>query len=336
MNRLRMRPSRERSTSPTTRQDVGSGAPPRRPIRMKEMRPARALRAGQGPSGSGTSWSMQTRWRGRTCTMPRTRGSLYAFPGDGDAPDGTPKQRSMPVAKARSDVKGGRSPAHPVGRTCGPAGRVPRVGLPLRIDRTSHVGGRVVVADQMPPAGPHARVLVREDVTLTHQAVSALIERDRRGEGHPLAGRRAHRRFAGDIALAIRGPGCVARTRGRRRYGSVDCGGRSRVEFDPKERLLEFAVPRTQFGVDVPELPLSDQVVLPTGHWLQPLGEPAWPASVSLATLAGRNVVSVAWNLGTAIIAYDPWTRESSRRLVRRVELPHPSDRSGRGMLARR
>ena len=179
----------------------------------------------------------------------------------------------------------------------------------------------LVVADQMPPAGPHARVLVREDVTLTHQAVSALIERGL-AEGKDIRWQAGGRTggFAGDIALGDTGPWLVWLAPG----GDADTAARiaaaEPVEFDPKERLLEFAVPRTQFGVDVLELPLSDQVVLPTGHWLQLL----WANLLGLPpflwrTLAGRNVVSVAWNLGTAIIAsrsLDP--RVVSGRLVRK------------------
>ena len=119
----------------------------------------------------------------------------------------------------------------------------------------------LVVADQMPPAGPHARVLVREDVTLTHQAVSALIEQGLAEEGHPLAGWRAHRRVCRNIALGDTGPWLVAhpgatpiRRRGLRRPSRSSSTRRasSRVRG-----------PTHPVGVDVLELPQATRWCCP-------------------------------------------------------------------------
>jgi carbonic anhydrase/acetyltransferase-like protein (isoleucine patch superfamily) len=225
--------------------------------------------------------------------------------------------------KARSDVIGGRFPRPtPLEGLAGPAGRVPWVGLPLRERQERamlEVG--VAVADTLPDAGDRGRVLVREDVTLTHQAVTALIERGS-AEGRDIAWRAGGRTggFAGDIALGDAGPWLVWLAPGGGEDTDARIAAAEPVEFDPKERLLEFAVPRSQFGADVLELPLSDQVVLPTGHWLQLL----WANLLGLPpflwrTLAGRNVVAVAWNIGTAVLAtrsVDP--RVVSGRLWRR------------------
>jgi len=211
------------------------------------------------------------------------------------------------VMKARGDVIGGRFPRpDPLEGLSGPAGRLPWVGLPLR-ERQERAMLEVglSVADELPASGPQGRVLVRDDVTLTHQAVAALIERgtnERRDIAWRAGGRTGG--FAADIALGDGGPWLVWLAPG----GDADTAARiasaEPVEFDPQERLLEFAVPRSQFGADVLELPLSDQVVLPTGHWLQLL----WANLLGLPpflwrTLAGRNAVSVAWNVGTAVIA---------------------------------
>ena len=227
------------------------------------------------------------------------------------------------VMKARSDVVGGRFPRPtPLEGIAGPAGRVPWVGLPLR-DRQERalleVG--VPVSEGMPEAGDRGRVLVRDDVTLTHQAVDALLRRGL-AEARDIAWKAGGRTggFAEDIALGDCGPWLVWLAPG----GSPDTASRIAAaepeEFDPRERLLEFAVPRSQFGADVLELPLSDQVVLPTGHWLQLL----WANLLGLPpylwrALAGRNAVSVAWNLGIAVLAtrsIDP--RVVSGRLSRR------------------
>ena len=218
--------------------------------------------------------------------------------------------------KARSDVVGGRfARPKPLEGLAGPAGRVPWVGLPLR-DRQERAMLEVGLAVEDDLTGPdaRARVLVREDVTLTHQAVAALVERGL-AEGRDLAWRAGGRSggFAADIALGDPGPWLVWLAPG----GDADTPARIAaappLEFDPKERLLEFAVPRAQFGADVLELPLSDQVVLPTGHWLQLL----WANLLGLPpflwrTLAGRNVLAVGWNIGTAVLA----TRSVDPRVV--------------------
>lgn len=218
--------------------------------------------------------------------------------------------------KARNDVVGGRFP-RPGGLEglAGPAGRVPWVGLPLqeRQERAMLEVG-VSVPDEVPGPDARGRVLVREDVTLTHQAVTALIERGL-AEGRDIAWKAGGRTggFAGDIALGDTGPWLVWLAPGGDADTEARVAAAEPVEFDPKERLLEFAVPRSQFGADVLELPLSDQVVLPTGHWLQLL----WANLLGLPpflwrTLAGRNVVAVAWNIGTAVLA----TRSVDPRVV--------------------
>ncbi len=207
--------------------------------------------------------------------------------------------------KARQDAVGGRFPrAAPLEGLGGPAGRAPWVGLPLadRQERAMLEIGLSVV-DDPGAVTDRGRLLVREDVTLTWQAALDVVERGL-AEGRDLAWRASGRTggFAADIALGDRGPWLVWLAPG----GGADLArihAAEAVDFDPKERLLEFPVPRAQFGADVLELPISDRVVLPTGHWIGLL----WANLLGLPTflwrqLAGRNVVEVAWRILGAIL----------------------------------
>lgn len=66
---------------------------------------------------------------------------------------------------------------------------------------------------------------------------------------------------------------------------------------------MEVPVPRAQFGADLIELPLTERIVLPCGHWLQLL----WANLLGLAPflwreLAGRNIIEVIWRLSGAVL----------------------------------
>jgi carbonic anhydrase/acetyltransferase-like protein (isoleucine patch superfamily) len=178
----------------------------------------------------------------------------------------------------------------------------------------------VSVVESLDDVSDRGRLLVREDVTLTRAAVEDMVARGLEGD-RDFAWRADGRTgaFARELALGDEGPWLVWLKAG----GDADparIAAAEFVEFDSAERMLEMPVPRAQFGADVLELPLSDRVVLPTGHWLQLL----WANLLAMPPflwrqLAGRNVVEVGWRLAGAVVragSLDP--RTVGARLGRR------------------
>lgn len=206
--------------------------------------------------------------------------------------------------RTREGVVGTWSPEEVVlDGIAGPVGRAPFLGLALRERQERALIEAGVRPAEGAAAEDLARVVLRADVALTHQAVAALADRGAElGEdirwvtGGRSGGFHRQIRF-GDEApllawLAPGGPVTAERIAAARP-----------VEFDPAERLIEMPVPRSQFGADVLELPLTEQLVVPTAHWLQLV----WANLLGLAPflwrqLAGRNVAEVGWRLLWAVL----------------------------------
>jgi carbonic anhydrase/acetyltransferase-like protein (isoleucine patch superfamily) len=211
----------------------------------------------------------------------------------------------------------------------GPVGQAPFLGLPLRERQERALIEAGVRPAEGDPGEALARVVVRSDAAITLQAVAALVEKGAEmGEDiRWVTGGRAGG-FASQLAfgaepvllawLAPGGPVTVERLAAARP-----------VEFDPAERLIELPVPRSQFGADVLELPLTEKLVLPTAHWLQLL----WANLLGLAPflwrqLAGRNVAEVAWRLFWATLragSVQPLRVGSKLNRVGRDVSIHPS-----------
>ena len=101
------------------------------------------------------------------------------------------------------------------------------------------------------------------------------------------------------------------------------------MDIDPAEKIYPMPVSRYQFGVDLIEIPLSDFIVIPTGHWMQLL----WANLLSLGPflyreLLGRSFGEVVVNLFKAFFqcwSFDPLTLGLQlRRIGKNVKI-HPS-----------
>ena len=100
-------------------------------------------------------------------------------------------------------------------------------------------------------------------------------------------------------------------------------------DIDPVEKIYPMPVSRYQFGVDLIEIPLSDFILLPTGHWMQLL----WVNLLSLGPflyreLLGRSFGEVVVNLTTVFFktfSFDPLTLGLQLRRVGKNVKIHPS-----------
>ena len=187
----------------------------------------------------------------------------------------------------------------------GPIGRLPWLGWTLA-DRQE---AAFLEAGLSLLSGPEAALewggvalLLREDVALlpdTVKAVVALVATEE-GDFSLLPDGRSGG-LVDQLRLGDDTPLLAVLRGGEWSPGRLE--GLREVRFDAKERLLEIPVPRSQFGAEVVEMPVSDRLLLPMGHWLQLL----WANLLGLPPflwrhVAGRNVVEVAWRLGWAAL----------------------------------
>ncbi len=136
------------------------------------------------------------------------------------------------------------------------------------------------------------RFLVRSDVALTHQAVSAFADAVGTTDARWAVGGRMGN-FIADLSFGDDGPWLVYLAPG----GPVTPERIARAAplmVEVKERLLEFPLSEEHHGASVVELPISDLLLIPTGHWLQLL----WANLLGLGpflwrNLMGRNVVEM-------------------------------------------
>lgn len=136
------------------------------------------------------------------------------------------------------------------------------------------------------------RFLVRSDVALTRDAVAAFADAVGDEDAQwSLNGRLGN--FIADLCFEDEGPWLVYLAPG----GSVTperLAAAKPIAVEAKERLLEFPLSEEHHGASVVELPISDRLVMPTGHWLQLL----WANLLGLGpflwrSLMGQNVVEM-------------------------------------------
>jgi hypothetical protein len=182
-------------------------------------------------------------------------------------------------------VQGGLFPAPrgPEGLS-GPAGELPWLGQPLARGQEAAFDRARVPLRAQPDEGA-TRLLLREDAAVTAEALIALQAHPEAGDLAWAAGGRSGA-LALELAFSDPGPLLVRLAPGGPITPTRIAAAR-RVEIDPKERLLRFDVPRSQFGVDAIELPLSDRLVLPCGHWLQLL----WANLLALGPFLWRELI---------------------------------------------
>jgi carbonic anhydrase/acetyltransferase-like protein (isoleucine patch superfamily) len=192
----------------------------------------------------------------------------------------------------------------------GPVERLPFLGMTL-LDRQQRafleagvdVWDGIVGRDDGGPPEDRLRVLVREDVAIGQRAVRSFVEKARQ-EGRDIAWQAAGRvgNIASEVALGFPDePWLVALQPGGE--ASIErIASCPLVEVEVDERLVEFPLPPGQFEADVLELPLSESLVLPCGHWTQLL----WANLLGLGpflyrALGGRNIVEMGARLVRAV-----------------------------------
>ncbi len=199
----------------------------------------------------------------------------------------------------------------------GEAGALPWLGLPLRerqerafLEARQAVDPVVVGSGGVGSSGdgagegqaaPGPRLLVREDVAIAATTVDdalALVS----GRTDDLVLRLGGRcgAFADELAFGRNEPLLAWIPQGTPSLERIAAA--QVVELDPQERLVELPVPG-EAGADIVELPLTERILHPAGHWLQLL----WANMLGLAPflwrgLAGRNVVEAGFRLGWAAV----------------------------------
>ncbi|MCB9777371.1 MAG: hypothetical protein H6742_02265 [Alphaproteobacteria bacterium] len=186
----------------------------------------------------------------------------------------------------------------------GAAADLPLLGLPLRerqerafLEARVDVHPAVVGRDPDPVAGP--RLLVREDTVISMATVHDAVAMGR-AAGRDLAfhlGGRAGA-FAAELSFGDDSPRLVWLHAGVPDPARIAAA--ERVELDPQERLFELPLP-TSAVADIVELPITERLLHPGGHWLQLL----WANLLGLAPflwrgLTGRNAVESAVRLAFA------------------------------------
>ena len=199
----------------------------------------------------------------------------------------------------RKDVVAGRFPCpSPPEGLAGPLGGRPWLGHSVA-DRQERAFLEAGVALEESLSEDKTRLLVREDVVLTRDAVLAMLEAGSGSDASWVAGGRAGV-FHRQVALGDDGPWFVVLAPG----GPITAeriAAAPPVEISLEERMLTFPLSEAHHGVAAVELPISDRLVLPTWHWLQLL----WANLLGLGPylwrgLVGRNIIQVACRAGWA------------------------------------
>jgi len=206
------------------------------------------------------------------------------------------------VVGRRDDVRAWRFPAPEPSQLAGDPGSVPWLSLPLaeQQERALLESG-VALAD--PGEGPCDKgyILLREDAAVGPVAIQDLLAV---AGGEDFAWKTGGRcgALADELGLGDDGPLLVYLAPGGAISPERIAAAPAR-EFDPQERMLELPLSRAQFGIDLLELPLTERLVLPTGHWNQLL----WANLLGMPSflwrgLAGRNFVEIGWRAAWAAV----------------------------------
>ncbi|MFT5684781.1 MAG: hypothetical protein ACI8RZ_005725 [Myxococcota bacterium] len=202
----------------------------------------------------------------------------------------------------RDDIRAWRFPPPTPSRLAGEPGEVPWLSLPLA-EQQERALLEFGVALTDPGEGSTTRgyVMLREDAAVGPVAIQELLAVAGKEDFTWKTGGRCGG-LAEEIALGDDGPLLVYLAPGSEITPERIAAAPAR-EFDPEERMLELPLPRSQFGVDLLELPLTERLVLPTTHWNQLL----WANLLGMPSflwrgLAGRNFVEIGLRAVSAAV----------------------------------
>lgn len=204
------------------------------------------------------------------------------------------------LGKELEGVSATRLPAPPLDGLSGAPGGLPLLQLTLAEQQERALMEAGVRFGDAPPS--RGWVVVREDAYFTGKTVAAFLEQVGDEDAVAQLGGRSGG-LAADIGLSAPDEPLLAWLAGGGEVTDARLAAARRIELDPEERLIELPVPADQFGADVLELPLTERLLLPCGHWLQLL----WANLLGMVpflwrTLAGRNVAEVVWTIGLAVL----------------------------------
>jgi hypothetical protein len=189
-------------------------------------------------------------------------------------------------------------PAPPLDGLSGLPGALPLLQLTLAEQQERALIQSGVRFKDAPPT--RGFVALREDAYVTEKTIGALLADAGNEDLVARIGGRSGG-LAANIALSTPDEPLLAWLAGGGPITPERLAAARIVELDPEERLIELPVPRAQFGADMIELPLTERLLLPCGHWMQLL----WANLLGMApflwrSLAGRNAAEVVWTLGLA------------------------------------
>jgi hypothetical protein len=147
------------------------------------------------------------------------------------------------------------------------------------------------------------RVVVAEDVVVMQATIQAILDLGRqRGEAIQVRPGGELARFLQEAELGRRGILAAYLPPGSS-IESLDLDALPTVELPAQERLLDMPVHHTQFGADMLQVPISDAMLFPVGHWLQLL----WANLLGLGPFLWRGLVGpaiphVIWNVSWAFL----------------------------------
>ena len=147
--------------------------------------------------------------------------------------------------------------------------------------------GRLVESEQ-------AQLWIRDDAMITADAIRVFIEQAQSVDV-PVKWRANGRTgaFIEEVQLGDESPVLIWLPEAAE-LTSAMINEAKELRVDVKEQLFQLPVPRSQFGVDFIEMPLSDFIVLPTRHWLQLL----WANLLGLGPFLWR----VGWENHFAVV----------------------------------
>ena len=168
----------------------------------------------------------------------------------------------------------------------GAAGKVPILGQTLEERQDWAV---LLAKGDWAKEDQPAQLWIREDVFITAKAIELFIEtaKDASGDVHWRAKDRVGG-FVQEISLGMDEPMMIWLKEPRILKGVVEeFEDIEELPVDTKMQLVDVDVPKSQFGVDRIQLPLSDFIVVPTAHWSQLL----WANLLSMGTFLWRDLV---------------------------------------------
>lgn len=149
-----------------------------------------------------------------------------------------------------------------------------------------------------------AQLWIRQDVYLTSIAIEQFVQAVHGKEGN-FSWRAKDRvgNFVEEIAFEDTRPMLVWTTIPCAELGEEELASVEVLEVDVNIRYLDMPVPESHLGVSIVQLPVSDAIVMPTGHWSQVLWTNLFAMeSFLLRELLGHNLGVVLWRLCKAVL----------------------------------